>query len=102
MTTGPDDIAALMATNLSRLRTRFGVSGMALFGSCARGEATPTSDADVLVTFQSGARVTLLTLAALKRDLEKLLGRSVDLVEDHPRLPESLRREIEKDLRRVA
>lgn len=36
---------------LPRLRDRYGVSGLALFGSQVRGEATAASDLDVLVDF---------------------------------------------------
>ena len=40
----------------------------------------PESDIDLLVSFQPEARVTVLTLAKMQRELEALLGRKVDLV----------------------
>ena len=58
-----------------------------LFGSFARGEETPLSDVDLLVVYDDTARVSLLKHASMICDLEKLLDRSVDLVEDGTLLP---------------
>lgn len=63
---------------------RFGVSRVGLFGSCARGEARPDSDVDVLVDFAPG-RKTLANLIDLAEYLEALFHRRVELV-----TPESL------------
>lgn len=51
-----------------------------VFGSIARGEDRPDSDVDLLVTFEPGA--SLFDQAGLIEDLEKLLGRHVDLVSE--------------------
>lgn len=56
-----------------------------LFGSYAEGRQTEKSDVDLLVEFTSAA-VSLLTLSALRQQLEDKLGVSVDLV--HAPLPE--------------
>ena len=56
-----------------------------LFGSCSRGEET--KDIDILVQYDEVARVTLLTIARIVRDLGKTLGRKVDLVENDCLLP---------------
>jgi len=58
-----------------------------LFGSFARGEATPTSDVDILVVYDDTARVSLLTHAGMIVDLEEILQRPVDIVEDGTLLP---------------
>lgn len=58
-----------------------------LFGSFARGEQTPLSDVDLLVVYDKNARVSLLKHASMICDLEKLLDRSVDLVEEGTLLP---------------
>ena len=58
-----------------------------LFGSFARGEETPLSDVDLLVVYDDTARVSLLKHASMICDLEKLLNRSVDLVEEGTLLP---------------
>ncbi len=47
------------------------------FGSRARGAARPDSDLDLLV--RPGLDTTLLTMAALKRELEETLGISVEV-----------------------
>ena len=66
-----------------------------LFGSFARGEDTPLSDVDILVQFNEGG-ISLLKHAAMLDDLERMLDRPVDLVEDgtlRPRISDSVNRE---------
>ena len=53
-----------------------------LFGSFARGEETPQSDVDILVEFDHGRPIGLLRYAGMWREIEDLIGRKVDLVED--------------------
>ena len=53
-----------------------------VFGSFARGEETPESDFDLLVDYDHSARVSLLDIVRYKLDLEKLIGREVDLIEN--------------------
>jgi predicted nucleotidyltransferase len=49
-----------------------------LFGSVARGEERPDSDIDLLVDF--GQDSSLFDLMRMTRELEELLGHSVDIV----------------------
>jgi predicted nucleotidyltransferase len=49
-----------------------------IFGSYARGEAIQSSDLDLLVEFEPS--ISLLTFVRYKRELEKLLGKKVDLL----------------------
>ena len=58
----------------------FGVSSIAIFGSVARGEASPGSDIDVLVEFDPAARVGMFKFMELQEYLEHILGGRVDLV----------------------
>lgn len=59
-----------------------------VFGSFARGEERPDSDIDLLVKFdREHAKVGLLKYAAIMMDLEKILNRTVDLVEEGALLP---------------
>jgi uncharacterized protein len=58
------------------------VSKAWLFGSYSRGEETPDSDIDLLVTFDSNARISLMKLSGMSLELEELLGREVDIVPD--------------------
>ena len=57
-----------------------------LFGSFARGEETPLSDVDLLVQYAEGG-ISLLKHCAMINDLEELLDRPVDLIEDGTLLP---------------
>lgn len=58
-----------------------------LFGSYARGEQTKDSDVDILVIYDENARVSLLTHASMIVDLEEILQKPVDIVEDGTLLP---------------
>ena len=54
-----------------------------LFGSYARGEETPRSDVDILfVPDRTGKPFTLFTHGGMLMDLQELLNRKVDLVEE--------------------
>jgi uncharacterized protein len=68
---------------LSALCRRYGVARLEVFGSAARdtGFDPSRSDADFLVTFTPATRNDLSAFADLKENLERLLGRPVDLVE---------------------
>lgn len=49
-----------------------------VFGSRARGDDTPGSDLDILVSLEAGR--SLLDLVAIHQDLEDLLGYPVDVL----------------------
>ena len=67
-----------------------------LFGSFARGEENDKSDVDLLVSFDKEAKVSLLKRAAITCDLEDILCRPVDLVNELSLFPE-VRKEIDND-----
>ena len=52
-----------------------------LFGSCSRGEETADSDDDILVTLDK-SRPIGLKFFGMVDEIERLLGRKVDLVSD--------------------
>ena len=52
---------------------------LALFGSVLRDDFGPDSDIDVLVEFEPGVRVGMITLAGFEIDLSRLLGRRVEM-----------------------
>lgn len=58
---------------------QYGVTKASVFGSVARGEAGDGSDVDVLVTLRRP--FGLVQFVALKRGLEAVLNKSVDVVE---------------------
>ncbi len=61
-----------------RIARRHGASNIRVFGSVARGNASATSDIDVLVDLEEGR--SLFDLGALAEDLRDLLERNVDVV----------------------
>ena len=76
-----------------------GVDSLRLFGSAARGESGPESDADFLVRFQGTPSFD--RFMDLKQLLEDTLGVRVDLVTDDALRP-SMRATVERDAIRVA
>ncbi len=58
-----------------------------LFGSCSRGEETPESDVDLLVNYDYSQKVSLMKVGTMMAELETLLHRPVDLVEEQGLLP---------------
>jgi uncharacterized protein len=77
-----------------RIAGRHGATDVRLIGSVARGEARPDSDVDLLVTWSEDT--SLLDQAALMLELEKLLGRKVDIASDgwvKPAIRESVYRD---------
>ena len=75
--TAREDVLARIDRAAPELRAH-AVKELWLFGSAAREELKAGSDIDILVDF--AAPVTLFEFARLRRRLESLLGRSVDLV----------------------
>ena len=64
---------------LEDICTRYGIEELAVFGSVARGDATPASDVDLLYVLRPGARLGF-AIDDLEDELAELLGRRVDLV----------------------
>ncbi len=83
-----------MRGELLRVGRAHGALGFRVFGSVRRREATATSDVDLLVRLRRSA--TWLDFSGLREDLESLLGRRVDLVEEG-QLPSALRAQIEAE-----
>lgn len=63
--------------DILRVAAAYGISNVRVFGSVARGEATPESDIDLLVDYPP--RFSLLGLAGLVNDLEALLAHRIDI-----------------------
>ncbi len=81
------------------LRKTYGVSEIGLFGSVVRGDDTPLSDVDMLFVIEDAKKdtISLFDLVDMKSHLEKVLGRTVDIVEKgsiKPKLKESIMREV--------
>jgi uncharacterized protein len=95
-----DQVLAVLRENRGRLATVYGVRDLRLFGSVARGEATQTSDVDLVVDFDPD-RITLTAFLDFSEDLEALLGRRVDVV-SLQKLAPRLRAQVEAEAVRVA
>lgn len=67
------------AARLEDICARYGIAELAVFGSVARGDATPVSDVDVLYVLRPGARLGI-AIDDLQDELADLFGRRVDLV----------------------
>lgn len=79
---------------IARIALRHGATNIRVFGSIARGNADDESDIDFIVDLEKGR--SLLDLGGLLMDLQKLLGRSVDVVTEkglRPRIRERVLRE---------
>jgi len=64
--------------DILRLAAKHGAHDVRVFGSVVRGEDTPDSDVDFLVTMEPER--SLFDMGGLLADLEDLLGRRVDVV----------------------
>ena len=71
-------ILAILRSHAPELQAA-GIAHLRLFGSVARGEATPQSDIDLMADFSPDLRVSLMTLSGLRLQLCDLLGTEVDL-----------------------
>ncbi len=74
------EIIGRLRQDEAALRTR-GIVSLSVFGSVARGKATPDSDIDLAVTFEPEAQISLTGLATLRAELTDLLAAPVDLAE---------------------
>lgn len=74
----PTDIS----TAVTRVLAQYDVSVDYLFGSFARGEQTPDSDIDLRLV--CGNTMTFGTLYELSHELERELGRKVEIVTNPP------------------
>ncbi len=61
-----------------------------MFGSFSRGEETPESDLDIIVSFKDGQPIGLLRYARIYGELKELTGREIDLVEEGTLMPFAL------------
>ena len=86
---------------LAAICRRHRVKRLGVFGSAARGDATESSDVDLLVEFEKGAETSLFDMVRLQEELSRLFGRKVDLAT--PAILENpyRRQAVLKDLREI-
>jgi predicted nucleotidyltransferase len=58
---------------------RHRIRRLAFFGSVVRDDFSPDSDVDVLVEFEHGYGVGMITLAGLEIELSQILGRRAEI-----------------------
>ncbi|MGH9463296.1 MAG: nucleotidyltransferase family protein [Vicinamibacteria bacterium] len=92
------DVLTRIASERALLE-EYGVRSLSLFGSIARGEAGEESDVDLLVEFAHP--IGIFRFVRLKRALETVLGRRVDLATPSSLKPQ-LRDRILKEAIRAA
>ena len=89
-----------ISATASRVLAQYDISEAYLFGSFARGEQTPDSDIDLRLV--CGNTMRFGTLYELTHELEKELGRKVDIVTNPPeRMRPAFRKSIEQDEMRI-
>lgn len=92
----PTDIS----TSASRVLAQYDFSEAYLFGSFARGEQTPDSDIDLRLVCSN--TMTFGTLYELSHELERELGRKVDIVTNPPEhMRPAFRKSIEQEEVRI-
>jgi uncharacterized protein len=87
-------LKALLKLFKERHGAEYGLSKLGYFGSYARNTATPSSDVDIVFDTDSP---NLFMTAMMKQDLEELLGRPVDVIQERGLLNPRLKAYIEKD-----
>jgi predicted nucleotidyltransferase len=90
-----DRILTILRSHAPELQAA-GLAHLRIFGSVARGEATPQSDIDLLADFSPGTRVSLMTLSGLRLRLTELLSAEVDLSTTNA-LKESVRAHVDRE-----
>ena len=75
-----EDVLKGKRDKILRLAACYGAHNVRVFGSMARGEATASSDVDLLVTFDPGQ--SLMDHAGLELELEQLVGCRVEVASD--------------------
>jgi hypothetical protein len=59
-----------------------GIIRLSLFGSTARGDDRSDSDIDLLAAFDDTRRISILDVAGMEEQISRMLGGTVELVEE--------------------
>ena len=68
------EILNILKQHNEELKTRFGLSGLVLYGSYAKGNQQPDSDIDLLYELPEGGHMPLMRLQKLQNYISKLLA----------------------------
>ena len=80
--------------DILHLADQYGAFDVRVFGSVARGEATPDSHIDLVMCFQP--TTSMFDLVGLWLDLQELLGREVSLL-DEAALDDQFKENVNRD-----
>lgn len=72
-----EELRKMRRDDILRLASSYAVRNVRVFGSCARGDSSPSSDIDFLVDLEPGR--TLMDLGGLLMELQELLQTRVDV-----------------------
>lgn len=89
-----DEVLGILRKRKLDFEAAYGVIAIGIFGSLARGEATPESDVDVVVKM---TKPDLFSLVHIKEDLEDACGRRVDIVHYREKMNAFLKDRIERE-----
>ncbi|MBV9035621.1 MAG: nucleotidyltransferase family protein [Acidobacteriaceae bacterium] len=81
-----EEIRRLKREKILSLASRHGASNIRVFGSVARGEASSSSDLDLLVELEPGR--SLMDLGGFLMDVQRELGMRIDVATERMLRPE--------------
>ncbi len=76
-----EEITNILKKHKEELKAKYKIKEIGVFGSWVRGEQNSESDIDIIIEFESGARISLLDFVEIENYLSDLLAAKVDLVE---------------------
>jgi predicted nucleotidyltransferase len=92
------DIIETLKKEMPYFKEKYGVKRIGLFGSCAKGDFTETSDVDIIVEFEKPIGFEFMDFTEY---IENILGRKVDVITSAGL--ESIRiKEVQRDIVRSA
>ncbi len=89
-----EQILDYLSTHKDRFKKLYHLNEIGIFGSYARGDATPNSDIDIVVDLKKS---TMFGLIAIKNDIEEYFKTHVDIVQIRDKMNSLLKERIEKE-----
>ncbi|MFQ6056862.1 MAG: nucleotidyltransferase family protein [Methanosarcinales archaeon] len=91
------EIRDILKKHDKKLKKRYGIKKIGIFGSYLKSEAGERSDLDIMVEFEQDVDIGLLKFVEIENYLSDLLGVKVDLVEKSglkPRIGKHILKEV--------
>jgi predicted nucleotidyltransferase len=77
---------------ITPIARKYNIPAVYIFGSYARGNATETSDVDVLIDRKGSNIISIFDLGALYNDLNESLGKRLDLITEDALMQDDAKR----------